>query len=448
VKRTTTSVIAAAVASVALLLGGCSGGDDDATVGDPSTPDGELTYSSPLAEALNLGDASKLVSEQQKQVAQCMADRGWEYTPVKVPGGIEDELGAVDEYADLFDEEFRTRWGYGISTIYADDGGYADGAPTGVFSGGDDPNQDFIDSLSPEEQSRYYTDLFGPDLAGQMGQLAAEGAEPTIPGDAAAAGGAADSAGSEDPNAGSQSDLDADANPDGGAQGVDDPGLEQLVGSCTLAGMNADNSKDLVRLEQLSTKLNQASTDLGINSTADLVKSSPKLEKAQKGWAECMGRSGHRVTTVDDPEAQLSERLDEVLFASTESPKPDLGGVTSVPADAGAGQSGDESQQDKPTDGGTDPGAGGDSEVVAGDDDEAGAGNAASNERAFDPADVDLAQLKQLQADELAMAADDRDCQAEYFRPVYLEVRSAAEQRFVDRNGDLLDELAKLSGLG
>jgi len=161
-----------------------------------------------------------------------------------------------------------------------------------------------------------------------------------------------------------------------------------------------------------------------------------------------MGRSGHRVTTVDDPEAQLSERLDEVLFASTESPKPDLGGVTSVPADAGAGQSGDESQQDKPTDGGTDPGAGGDSEVVAGDDDEAGAGNAASNERAFDPADVDLAQLKQLQADELAMAADDRDCQAEYFRPVYLEVRSAAEQRFVDRNGDLLDELAKLSGLG
>ena len=46
------------------------------------------------------------------------------------------------------------------------------------------------------------------------------------------------------------------------------------------------------------------------------------------------------------------------------------------------------------------------------------------------------------------MAADYRDCQAEYFRPVYLEVRSAAEQRFVDRNGDLLDELAKLSGLG
>ena len=80
--------------------------------------------------------------------------------------------------------------------------------------------------------------------------------------------------------------------------------------------------------------------------------------------------------------------------------------------------------------------------------DEAGAGNAASNERAFDPADVDLAQLKQLQSDELAMAADDRDCQAEYFRPVYLEVRSAAEQRFVDRNGDLPDALAKLSGLG
>ena len=51
-------------------------------------------------------------------------------------------------------------------------------------------------------------------------------------------------------------------------------------------------------------------------------------------------------------------------------------------------------------------------------------------------------------ADELAMAKDDRDCQAEFFRPEYLRVRSAAEQRFVDRNGELLDELAKLTGLG
>ena len=447
VKRTTTSVIAAAVASVALLFSGCSGDDGSAAAGDPSTPDAELTYTSPLAKALNLGNASKLGTEQQKQTAQCMADRGWDYTPVKIPGGVEDELGAVDEYADLFDEEYRTRWGYGISTIYADDGGYAEGSPAGVFSGGEDPNQAYVDSLSPEEQQRYNTDLFGADLAGEVAQPAAEGAEPTIPGDAAPAASAGDPAGSEDPNSGSESDLDADTTADPDAQGANDPGLQQMAGSCALAGMSADSSKDLARLEQLTTKLDQASTDLGINSTVDLVESSPELAKAQKAWAECMAKADHRVTTVDDPEAQLSERLDGVLFGSTESPEPDLGGVTSVPADPGGDQSGAGASQ-PPTEAEGDPGAGGDSEVVAGGDDQPGATGAAAHEQAFDPADVDLAKLKQLQADELAMAADDRDCQAEYFRPVYLDVRSAAEQRFVDRNGALLSELAKLSGLG
>ncbi|MBK9297144.1 MAG: hypothetical protein IPN02_09980 [Candidatus Microthrix sp.] len=153
--------------------------------------------------------------------------------------------------------------------------------------------------------------------------------------------------------------------------------------------------------EQLSTKLNQASTDLGINSTADLVKSSPKLEKLRGVGPSRMG-PGPAISQGDDgerPEAQLSERLDEVLFASTESPKPDLGGVTSVPADAGAGRAATSpSRTSPPTEEPTrEPGRLRKWSPAM--TTEAGARNAASNERAFDPADVDLAQLKQLQSD-------------------------------------------------
>ena len=153
-----------------------------------------------------------------------------------------------------------------------------------------------------------------------------------------------------------------------------------------------------------------------------------------------MGQAGHRVKVIDDPTKQLSKRLDGVLFGSADSPEPDLGGVTSVPGDAAT------TTTTAPTAPGTT--GGGESEVVAGGGDNPGSEQATKRVQAFNPADVDIAALNRLQADELAMAKDDRDCQAEFFRPEYLKVRSAAEQRFVDRNGELLDELAKLTGLG
>ncbi|MEZ5371462.1 MAG: hypothetical protein R2704_01690 [Microthrixaceae bacterium] len=425
-----------------LLLAGCSG-DGDAPTGDPATPDAELTYDSPLAEALNLGDAPDLATKQQEQVAECMADRGWDYTPVAIPGGIEDELGSLDAYAALFDEEYRTKWGYGISTIYTADGGYADGAPDGAAILTEDPNEAYADSLSPEEQSRYYTDLLGAGVAEELAVPADDGAGPTIPGDAAGADVPGDPT-SGDPNVGGASDLDT-------GEGTDLEGdLEQLEGSCTLAGLNAEGSDELNRLEQLSARLDTAAADLGIDSTEALVEESSELQAAQRGWAECMGESGYDVEAVDDPTRVISERLDQVLFGAAADPEPDLGGVTSVPSgdaapdatapDATASEPPpDEDETADPTD---DPG---ESEVVAGGG-ESGSEQATSRAQAFDPTDVDVAALKKLQTDELEMAEADRDCQAEFFRPVYVEARTEAEQRFVDRNAELLDELSQLAG--
>lgn len=439
----TTQATGSSILVAALILAGCSG--DDGPAGDASTPDAELTYDSPLAAALNLGDAPDLATKQQEQVAECMAERGWDYTPIAIPGGIEDELGSLDEYSNLFDEEYRSKWGYGISTIYAADGNYVDGSPTGASLMTADPNDAYTDTLSPEEQSRYYSDLLGAGIAEELAVPADEaapddaGAGPTIPGDAPEGAGSGEGE-SSDPNVGAESDLNTgDEAPTGGD-------LEQLEGSCTLAGLGADSSDDLNRLEQLSAKLDKAATDLGINSTDELVEESSELQAAQGRWAECMADADYEVKTVDGPAQVLSERLDNVLFGSDEEPEPDLGGVTSVPngdtpSDDPAGTAPEAADEDGEE---ADPG---DSEVVAGGDEDAGAEQTTGRTQAFDPAKVDIAALKKLQADELTMAEADRDCQAEFFRPTYLEVRGDAEQRFVDRNGELLDELAQLSGL-
>ena len=431
--RTHRTFIGISVMATVLLAAGCAGGDDNAT-GDAATPDAELIYASPLAKALSLGDAPDLATKQQELTASCMAERGWDYTPVAIPGGLESELGSLDEYANLFKETYRTKWGYGVSTIYADDGSYVDGAPSGSTTGTADPNEAYVASLSPSEQSRYYSDLFGAGIAKELAVPADDAAAPTIPGDAPAANPNSGDGVAVDPNVGGGSDLDT------GNSEAPEGDLEQLSGSCTLAGLGAKSSDDLARLEQLSAKLADAANELGINSTAQLVKITPELQTAQQRWAECMGQAGHRVKVIDDPTKQLSKRLDEVLFGSADSPEPDLGGVTSVPGDAAT------TTTTAPTAPGTT--GGGESEVVAGGGDNPGSEQATKRVQAFNPADVDIAALNRLQADELAMAKDDRDCQAEFFRPEYLKVRSAAEQRFVDRNGELLDELAKLTGLG
>lgn len=151
--RTHRTFIGISVMATVLLAAGCAGGDDNAT-GDAATPDAELIYASPLAKALSLGDAPDLATKQQELTASCMAERGWDYTPVAIPGGLESELGSLDEYANLFKETYRTKWGYGVSTIYADDGSYVDGAPSGSTTGTADPNEAYVASLSPSEQSR------------------------------------------------------------------------------------------------------------------------------------------------------------------------------------------------------------------------------------------------------------------------------------------------------
>jgi len=80
----------------------------------------------------------------EDQVAQCMAALGWQYTPVD-PTVAPGEPGT---------DEFRDRYGYGITTFI--------GATPDPAIDEPDPNAAYVATLGPVEQERYLNDLYGP----------------------------------------------------------------------------------------------------------------------------------------------------------------------------------------------------------------------------------------------------------------------------------------------
>lgn len=150
------------VCAVVLLLAGCTGDDpgERAHPDDPAPPD-----TSPLAEILGWGMATDGVaapgvSEVERQrhlqverlVADCMAEHGFEYVAVSLD---DRRAGPFDEAYALEPAEFAERYGYGVTTLTA-------GAEDERFL---DPNQEIMDSLSPDERAEYERALWGSDAA-------------------------------------------------------------------------------------------------------------------------------------------------------------------------------------------------------------------------------------------------------------------------------------------
>ena len=155
-------------------LPGTDGGDDDGgvTPGGGSTPgeqpppgtdaggddgDGDDGSASPLGELL--GWVSDPVEQRRQElaieeaVAACMRQKGWEYTPVdwsaQSPGG--------EEMSDP--EAFGAKYGYGVMywyELYESGDGEGGGPEMPV-----DPNMEYVNSLTPDEQEAYQRDLYG-----------------------------------------------------------------------------------------------------------------------------------------------------------------------------------------------------------------------------------------------------------------------------------------------
>lgn len=154
-----------ALLSVAVvLLAACGGGSDDeaASDGNPNDP-----RQGPIGQLLGLDESSAEQRarelEVQQEIVQCMQDQGWEYQAV-------DWQAQMGDVADDWEEQmadpegYGQKYGYGVARSHELSGGM------GLTGGFEDPNADYVASLSESEMTAYYEALSGPAPEVQDGE--------------------------------------------------------------------------------------------------------------------------------------------------------------------------------------------------------------------------------------------------------------------------------------
>lgn len=96
--------------------------------------------------------------EMQEEIAQCMAEQGFEYKPVI----WEEEFGfaGLGDEEDLTEEEWKLKYGYGVFAMMLEDmqRWEEEGPPEEDFV---DPNMEYMESLSESEREAYEKALWG-----------------------------------------------------------------------------------------------------------------------------------------------------------------------------------------------------------------------------------------------------------------------------------------------
>ncbi|MEM7271796.1 MAG: hypothetical protein AAF547_01840 [Actinomycetota bacterium] len=151
-----------------LLAAAC--GSEDATT-EAGSPIAEFLGQEDFFTGLDDEDAQARFAEEQRQqeelVASCMAEQGFEYTPVDYSdfnfAGTEDGL-------DFDSREYAEKYGFGITTqrysqaqVGPDLVGWDDGAIDDEEDGFQDPNADYVNTLDEATQEAYYAALYGDE---------------------------------------------------------------------------------------------------------------------------------------------------------------------------------------------------------------------------------------------------------------------------------------------
>lgn len=146
------------VVTSALVLGACGGGD-----GGSSSDGGASPLEAIFGGAESSAEMRAKQLEQEELVAQCMREAGWEYTPVDWEAQFGNDAAADD--AELSPEEYGEKYFYGITRSYELYelpyllGEENPDVTTPEFV---DPNSEYVQSLTADEQTQYYEDLQGP----------------------------------------------------------------------------------------------------------------------------------------------------------------------------------------------------------------------------------------------------------------------------------------------
>ncbi len=188
----------------------CGGGSTgDATSGDDSSGDGgdgstnadEYVYESPLGDFLGWNNgvdfdeeaAQAQAQEQerlvQEQIAVCMRGEGFEYKPVDYGGanfGVAVDDSSLPEAEQWGSRAWTEKYGFGITTqrfpqaqVGPDLVGYDDSLYGGPGEEFVDPNQEYIDGLTPDEQTAYFAALYGAQDQYPVFPWEEEGRDPT-----------------------------------------------------------------------------------------------------------------------------------------------------------------------------------------------------------------------------------------------------------------------------
>ncbi len=183
-RHTTLAVTAAA----SLALAGCGSSDAESADGDAGeTVDAAFEYESPIYDFLGIDTDFDEGSEQEwiaeaneveQRVAACMREQGFEYTPVDQGQYISFE--GPDEELEWGSREWTEKYGFGTSTqrfgqseVGPDLVGYDDSFEDemmDVEDGFEDPNWEYMETLSDGERQAYELALWGnqPEMTEDM----------------------------------------------------------------------------------------------------------------------------------------------------------------------------------------------------------------------------------------------------------------------------------------
>jgi hypothetical protein len=234
----------------------CGGGDGG----------GSEASDSPLADLFGWNDFDPVESRRQElaieeAIVVCMREEGFEYQPVDYNSQVDADVGQED-YALMQEspEAYGEKYGYGVvrnyelyEEPYIGDGGDGYGGPP--F---EDPNEDYVMSLSDSERDAYFEVLYGPP---QM-----------------------------------EEDFD-ETDPDG-TQLTYAPPLEE------------QGCQGRARLEVVGDDpMNDPEIQEAMNDVFSSQQDDPRLENAQRGWVECMAGT---LNDYDLPEGMTVERTDSM----------------------------------------------------------------------------------------------------------------------------------------
>jgi hypothetical protein len=260
--------------------GGGDGSSDDATA-------------SPLADLMGWGDYDAVETRRQdlaveEAIVACMREEGFEYQPQDYSSQYDSGAGDED-YALQQDspEAYGEKYGYGVVRNYElyEEPYIGDEGEGGGFSGPgfDDPNEDYVMSLSDSERDAYYEVLYGPPQQEQM-----------------------------------YDETDPE-----GTQVMYAPPLED------------QGCQGKARLEVVGDEpMNDPEIQEALNDVFSAQQDDPRMEDAQLEWVDCMGDT---TTEYDVPDGMTIERPDS-MYQLLEALKATAMGQQTLPIDPDTGE--------------------------------------------------------------------------------------------------------------